>query len=49
MRKRFLSVCKMQNENILSDKRFLLTLTKNLFTIEGLHFYASGRSAPAHD
>ena len=30
-------ICKMQNENSFTDKRFLLTLERNSLTIKGLH------------
>ena len=30
--------CKMQNKNIFTDRRFLLTQKRNPLTIKGLHF-----------
>ena len=30
-------ICKMQNENSFTNKRFLLTLKRNHLTIKGLH------------
>ena len=33
-------ICKIQNENRFTDKRFLLTLKRNTLAIKGLHLYA---------
>ena len=41
-------ICKMQNENSVTDKQFVLTLKRNPLTIKGLHLWVIRRSAPAH-
>ena len=38
----------MQNENSITDKRFVLTLKINPLPIKGFHLKVSRRSAPAH-